>query len=145
MNCSEGCACSNWYQSPKSGMCSSAFCTSSHSLAFCSCCQPFSKDGPARLLPEARLVYRKYAQLVLMLEVSGQSCIVVRRGCESPKGRAIWPGQKGLFPDCGFAVWEQSACLLPLAFVRSEKWEIRGQPVCLQTWSDTSQFNIILS
>lgn len=39
-----------------------------------------------RVLPEARLDYRKHTQLVLMLETSGQSYIAVGRGCNPSVG-----------------------------------------------------------
>jgi len=48
----------------------------------------FSGARLSRLLPEARLDYRKHTQLVLMLETSGQSCLVVGRGGRNAKDGA---------------------------------------------------------
>lgn len=33
----------------------------------------------------------EYAHLVLVLEMSGHSCVVMGRGCEHPRVRATWP------------------------------------------------------
>lgn len=48
----------------------------------------FARLGAVRPLPETRLDCIEYADLVLVLEMSGHSCVVMGRGCEHPKVRA---------------------------------------------------------
>lgn len=142
------CLLCNQYSLKRSSACSSAFCTSSRSVGFMQFLSiSFSEAGPIRLFPEARLDYRKHTRLVLMLETSCESCVVVGRGCRNAKDEAIWPNREGLFSDLWLcSARTESACLFTLAFRRSEKWDFRDQNSYLskydQIWAISILFRV---